>query len=389
MNLYRSKDEVGTGRHVSPNPSLELEDRAIAATETGFFIADLSSENLDVVFGNESYFRIAKSDKAHAQGTFKEILESDNGFPAGVGPLRDCLKSGLPYEFVYKTEFEKESVSRCFSLSPMRDDSGQVSHMVGIVSNSEPQPSEKSSISTQSSDLESKLIERSKALERINEDLEGFTFSVSHDLRAPLRAIMGFSRVLIEDHGNAVTAEMKENLDRIHAAANRMGTIIEELLTFSRLGKKELNRRKLNLSEIVESLWKELVRRHPERSTQFEYDLDVYGYGDPTLIHMALENLLDNAYKFTSKTVHGLIEFRKIGLNYMVRDNGAGFDPRFSEKLFRPFERLHSNSEFPGTGIGLANVRRIIERHGGSVRAEGVPNKGATFYFDLGSERGI
>ncbi len=233
-------------------------------------------------------------------------------------------------------------------------------------------------------ELERKVQERTEELRRMNADLEGFTYSVSHDLRAPLRAIMGFSRVLVEDNGKDIDSEMRMTLDRIQAAAARMSSIIEDLLTFSRLDRKEIHRQPVDLSSIAEAIGADLVRRNPERDTTIGVDRGIVVEGDPTLLRMAVENLLDNAYKFTSKKEHGKIEFRKLGDHrFVVRDNGAGFEPQYGSKLFRPFERLHSASEYPGTGIGLANVRRIIERHGGRVWAEGEPEKGASFYFEL------
>ncbi len=233
-------------------------------------------------------------------------------------------------------------------------------------------------------DLEQRVQDRTEELARTNADLEGFTYSVSHDLRAPLRAIIGFSKLLMEDHGEVLGEDVRSHLQRISGAADRMARIIDDLLTFSRLGRKEVIRQPVDLTWLAESTIAELLRNNPESQAKYEVDRSMIVEGDPTLLRLAVENLIENAFKFTSKERAPMIEVLQLGERlFCVRDNGVGFDPAYADKLFRPFERLHSERDFPGTGIGLANVRRIIERHGGRVWAEGSPNHGASFYFTL------
>jgi len=226
-----------------------------------------------------------------------------------------------------------------------------------------------------------------QALEEANKDLQGFASSVAHDLRAPLRALSGFSEALLEEFGDSLGETGRDYALRIVAASERMGTLIDDLLELSRVARAELRTGPVDLSAEAESVAQELRRRDPARRVHFAIQPGVHATADPALIRTVLQNLLENAWKFTSRQDDATIEFGTIaasgaGVCY-VRDDGAGFDQAYAGKLFRPFERLHSSSEFPGSGIGLASVRRIIQRHGGRVWASGATGQGATFYFTL------
>jgi light-regulated signal transduction histidine kinase (bacteriophytochrome) len=222
-----------------------------------------------------------------------------------------------------------------------------------------------------------------------NQELESFSYSVSHDLRAPLRAINGFSQALLEDHGERLDGEGRHFLERVHRAADRMGELIDDLLQLSRVTRVELSRRPTNLSSMARMVGTELGRAEAARAVAFEVEDGLVASADPRLMKVLLENLLGNAWKFTARAAHPLVRFgadaRGDGLVYFVRDNGAGFDMAHATKLFRPFQRLHGEAEFPGTGIGLATVRRIVNRHGGDVWAEGAVGRGATVYFTIPS----
>jgi two-component system NtrC family sensor kinase len=225
-------------------------------------------------------------------------------------------------------------------------------------------------------------------LERKNRELEAFSYSVSHDLRAPLRGIEGFSQVLLEDYAEKLDATGQRHLGRIRAAAQRMSALIDDMLKLSQVGRGELQRKDVDLSREVRLILEELQRREPLRKVNVVIQEGVVADVDGPLIKIALENLLGNAWKFTSKRPTGMIEFAmKVlpgGPVYEVRDDGAGFDMQYGQKLFRPFQRLHDAAEFSGTGIGLATVYRVIDRHGGRVWAEGVVGGGATFFFTVG-----
>jgi two-component system NtrC family sensor kinase len=231
-------------------------------------------------------------------------------------------------------------------------------------------------------DTRAMLIEE---LERKNKELEAFSYSVSHDLRAPLRSIDGFSQALLDDWADQLPPKAKDYLGRVRAAAQHMGELIDDLLELSRVGRAELRRGNTSLSEIAQSVAVELRRSDPDREVEIEVRDALTADADRRLMRVVLENLIGNSWKFTVKVPAARIEFGsdRDGLVYFVRDNGAGFDMTYAEKLFRPFQRLHSTADFPGTGIGLATVQRIVDRHGGRVWAEGTVGVGATFYFTV------
>jgi PAS domain S-box-containing protein len=224
-------------------------------------------------------------------------------------------------------------------------------------------------------------------LEAANNELEAFSYSVSHDLRAPLRSIDGFSHVLLEDYSTQLPSEGREYLERVRAAAQRMAGLIDDLLKLARVTRTPLEPRLTNLSAMVEKILTSLKEEYPERNIAYAIMPDLMVNGDPHLLHIALENLLSNAWKFTSKKERAIIEFGQLSRvkerTFFVRDNGTGFDMAYVNKLFGVFQRLHSASEYPGTGVGLATVHRIIKIHGGTIWAEGEEGKGAAFYFTL------
>jgi light-regulated signal transduction histidine kinase (bacteriophytochrome) len=221
-----------------------------------------------------------------------------------------------------------------------------------------------------------------------NKELEAFNYSVSHDLRAPLRALDGYSQVLTEDYAEKLDDQGKAYLQSIQSSAKRMRTLIDDMLSLSRATHADIKPGPVNLSEIADTVAAGLQKSEPERRVEFNIAKGLVTEADSGLMKLALENLLGNAWKYTGKRDSPRIEFGSFHQSgkttYYVRDNGVGFDMAYAGKLFNAFQRLHAESEFPGTGIGLATVHRIIERHGGSVWAESQPGKGAAFYFTLG-----
>lgn len=234
---------------------------------------------------------------------------------------------------------------------------------------------------------EEALADRTAALEAANEELEAFSYSVSHDLQAPLRSLDGFSQALLEDYANKLDAEAVNYLTRIREATQRMGHLIDDLLNLSHVTRTEMHQEKVHLSGLAKSITAELEQHDPDRRVTFVIQEGLKAEGDLRLLRVVLENLLGNSWKFTSKHPRARIEFGLVQREgepvYFVRDDGAGFDMAFQAKLFGPFQRLHTPREFEGTGIGLATVQRIIRRHGGRIWAEGEVEKGATFYFTL------
>jgi len=237
------------------------------------------------------------------------------------------------------------------------------------------------------SDLEHQVVERTQALRETNAELEAFSYSVSHDLRAPLRAIHGFARILLEDHGTQLEPEAKRVLSVIDENTRRMGHLIDDLLAFSRLGRKEVETARVDMAELVRTVAEEVRRGAGDRALDITIGPLPPARGDRDMLRQAITNLLDNAAKFTRRRTPGLIDVghRADGAEtvYYVKDNGAGFDPRYAGKLFGVFQRLHRAEEFEGTGVGLAIVQRIVLRHGGRVWAEGQLDAGATFFFTL------
>jgi light-regulated signal transduction histidine kinase (bacteriophytochrome) len=240
--------------------------------------------------------------------------------------------------------------------------------------------------------MEADILARSQELRRANENLEAFSYSISHDLRGPLRALSGFSEALLEEYGDRLDETGRGYAERIQAASERMATLIDDLLQLSRVSRADLNLGRVNLSAEVASVIGELQPRESDRRVRFSIQDDVWVTADRALVRSVVQNLMENAWKFTARRSDAVIEFgtttaEGAGICCYVRDNGAGFDPAYADKLFEPFRRLHTASEFAGTGIGLASVQRIIERHGGRTWAQGAIDNGATFYFTLHADR--
>ena len=239
-------------------------------------------------------------------------------------------------------------------------------------------------------ELDEGLRQRTFELEAANKELEAFSYSVSHDLRAPLRAMDGFANILMADFRPDLPTEAQRLLQNISINARRMGQLIDDLLNLSRVSRTEMQRQDVDLSAMAQGLLEGLAASDTSRNVEYRVQPEVRSMGDPRLLTVALTNLLENAWKFTRDRQHTVIEFgaqqNGHGRVYFVRDNGAGFDMAYANKLFGAFQRLHHSADFPGTGIGLATVQRIVTRHGGRIWADGQPGQYAIFYFTLDSE---
>jgi signal transduction histidine kinase len=234
--------------------------------------------------------------------------------------------------------------------------------------------------------LEHRVAERTAALETANRELEAFSYSASHDLRTPLRAIDGFSRMLLADYEDKLDPRAQHYLQRIRAGTQRMSSLIDDLLSLARISRVPLKITDLDVSALAFEVASEIRKREPTRLTPIDIAPGLRARGDARLLRIVLENLLGNAWKFTAKASDAEISLSAAGATFCVRDTGAGFDMAYAEKLFMPFQRLHSTHEFDGIGVGLATVQRIIQHHGGRIWAEGAVGKGAAFFFTLGTQ---
>jgi signal transduction histidine kinase len=239
-------------------------------------------------------------------------------------------------------------------------------------------------------ELEKRVEERTRELADANRELEAFSYSVSHDLRAPLRVIDGLSYIVATDYGDKLGDEARGQLQRVRASAQRMASLVDDILTLSRISRAEVRRDTVDVSALARRVFVELEQREPARQVTFEVADGITANGDKQLIAIALENLLGNAWKFTSARPQASITLTRTesaeGATFAISDNGAGFDMAGAEQLFKPFQRLHDAARFEGTGIGLATVHRIVTRHGGRIWAHAAIDTGATFYFTLGRD---
>ncbi len=305
---------------------------------------------------------------------------------------REFIKLTEGKKHVFQQEYRVKTRSNkwCWCLCRGKvttDDRGAPVRLAGTVKDISEQKKVEFEIWKLNEKLEQRVEERTLQLQLANKELKAFSYSVSHDLRAPLGVIDGFSLALLEDYRDKLDDDGKYYLERVRAGCQRMAQLIDDLLQFSRLTRGEFKRTSLNLSELAESVVNELYPGRFKHSVKFNITPNIQSYGDVHLLRIVLENLIGNSLKFTSKCECSIIEFNVVALGnetaYFVKDNGVGFNMDYKDKLFGAFQRLHSAEEFDGTGIGLATVQRIIHRHGGRVWAEGEVNKGAKFYFTL------
>jgi len=276
------------------------------------------------------------------------------------------------------------------SVSPIKKDKGETVGFRCVGRDVTERKRAEEKIRQLNEELEQRVIElgeRTEQLQAANKELEAFSYSVSHDLRAPLRTVDGFSQALLEDYGDELDELGRDYLQRVRYAAQHMAQLIDDMLSLSRITRSEMRCEKVDLTALARSIAAELKQRQPERQAEFIIAEGLAGNGDPRLLRVVLDNLLDNAWKFTGTRECARIEFGHTKADgksaYFVRDNGVGFDMTYVDKLFGAFQRLHSPVEFEGTGIGLATVQRIIHRHGGRVWAEGAVDQGAIFGFTL------
>lgn len=308
-----------------------------------------------------------------------------------------AVETGENYEVEYRFKRHSDGEYRWHlgRATPARDGQGRIVKWYGTCTDIEEHKRTEQALQENqeqirriNAELEQRVLERTAELAAANKELESFSYSVSHDLRSPLRSIDGFSQALLEDYNDKLDAQAQNYLHRVRAASQRMAQLIDDMLNLSRVSRGEMRREEIDLSRMARDITEQLQRAQPERIVEVKIEDGIEARGDGSLLRIALENLLGNAWKFTSKQPSSRIEFGAQAGDagedvFFVRDNGAGFDMAYADKLFGAFQRLHPADEFEGTGVGLATVQRIIRRHGGRIWAESQPGRGATFYFTL------
>ncbi len=384
---------VGNGMYVtglSPAPNLDLTPFAFlisgAALSFGLFrlrLLDIVPVARDAVVEGMADGVIVVDNEGRIvdlNPAARRILDSPD--PVGealrrLAPSLSARESGAEGEIELGEGANRRSYD--LAVSPLRDRGGRRTGRLLVLHDI-----------TERKRSEEALIRQRTELARSNAELENFAYLIAHDLRAPLRGVDGFSHILLEDHADRLDEEGQDLLRRVREGALRMGQLIDDLLELSRLARAEMNRQRVDLSALARVIVEELERDPSGRAVEFVISESPTADGDARLLEAALRNLLDNARKFTSKEPHPRVEFGATENNglpvYHVRDNGVGFDPAYSDKLFGVFQRLHAPEEFEGTGMGLATVQRVVERHGGRVWAEGSVGRGATIYFTLSPE---
>ncbi len=376
---------VGTVLDITERKQIELQLRglndrlqlAMAAANMGLWDWDIVTDTMTWAGPMANLYGVSPEQIPHNYARWLDLVYSDDQAIAD-----EAVQQALRMEKVYDTEFRV--VRADGSLRYLkghavveRDDRGQPLRMLGI------------DYDITERELSAERIRRyTEQLQASNQELEAFAYSVSHDLRAPLRAIDGFSQALMEDYGDRLDPTAQQYFARIRHNVVRMGDLIDDLLSLSRVGRSELHWGPVNLSRVAQEIICDLEASEPHRQVEWDIMADLVVSADLTLMRVLLANLLENAWKFTSRRAIAHIALGCIsqedGPVYFVRDDGAGFDMAFAQQLFGVFQRLHSAQEFPGTGIGLATVQRIVHRHQGRIWAEAAVDQGATFFFTLG-----
>jgi PAS domain S-box-containing protein len=336
----------------------------------------------------ELLFDVRREDIVGLTDSELEVFPKETAEKFRANDLK-ALKRGVPIQVEEVAPHPDGPHTYITVKHPITDTDGRPYAVCGISTDITDLKRAEQQVSTLITELETRVRERTAELEATTRELDAFAYSVSHDLRAPLRTIGSFSEILLEDHAAQLDATGLDYLGRVRAATDRMSDLIDALLNLSHAVRTELVRRPVNLADLARDILADLRGADPDRDVEVVIE-DLPAAGDKRLLTVVLQNLLSNAWKFTAGRAPARIHVGSIGTDdsrtYFVADNGAGFDTRYAAKLFLPFQRLHSHEEFPGTGIGLAIVARIIARHGGRAWAQSTPGEGATFYFTLTPE---
>ena len=371
---WRTNDEL-----VAEKVKLES---ILASMGEGLSIQD---RNYRVVLQNDAHRKLV----GNAVGKYCYEAYNHNSAVCKDCPLRLAMEDGGDHVRVRHVAIGGKEFFFEITASPLRNAQEEVVGGIEVVRDVTSRVKADQEIRRLNEELDDRVRERTAELEMVNRELESFSYSVSHDLRAPLRHISSFSQILENDYAAGLDSEGRHYLSRIIAGCSKMELLIDDLLGLARVTRRELRMTRVNLSRIVNTIAVSLREREPERRASFRVEDDLEAYGDERLLEVLLSNLVGNAWKYAAQKPETVVEFGCLTLDarpvYFIRDNGAGFDMNYADKLFAPFQRLHG-TEFDGTGIGLAIAQRVVHRHGGRIWAEAVEGEGATFYFTLGRE---
>ena len=354
----------------------------------GSWEMDLASTRLH---WSDEIYRIFELAPEEFGGTFEAFLETVH--PDDLPAIREAYRKSVHVKGAFEIDHRiltpggrVKHVREHWEV--FRNEAGKPVRSVGTILDITEQVLARQEIQRLNADLEQRVRERTAELQAANKELESFAYSISHDLRAPLRGIDGFSHLLAEEYSGRLDEQGRGYLDRVRRAAQRMGNLIDDILELSRVTRLGMRRARVDLSELAREILDERARSAPEQRAQIVLASDCIASGDPQLLRVMMQNLLENAWKYSARQAEPRIEFGCAVENgervFYVRDNGVGFDMQYADRLFTPFQRLHSPEEFEGTGIGLATVARVVHRHGGRVWAESSPGQGALFRFTLG-----
>ncbi len=379
---------IGTVQDITERKEAEISLRLAASVfESSLEGVTITDAERNIVSINNAFTRITGYAADEVIGRNPRFLKSGRQGAAFYAAMWLAIEqNGFWSGEVWNRRKNGEIYPEILSISAIRDERGRTLHYIGIFTDITDIKRAEEAVHAANAGLERRVRERTAELEASNRELEAFSYSVAHDLRGPLRGIEGFAHVIAEDYADGFDDAGRNYLSRIQQAAKRMAQLIDDLLELARIMRVDMERRDIDLSALAQSVAHDL-QAGSERTVRFDIAPDLEARADPTLMASVLGNLLENAWKFTARESNAHIEFgadqNGAAPVFYVRDNGAGFDPAYADKLFQPFQRLHHPDEFAGTGIGLATTARIVRRHGGRIWAEGAPGQGATFRFTL------